>query len=62
MSDKRRQRTAKHHLRELDRIALGMAEEAIQDHNFKKLLDQGVIVPEKKPKRTSERDGTQNNF
>ena len=44
MGQRKRQRTAQRHLAELDRKALGIADEAIQEHNFRKLIDRGVIV------------------
>jgi len=51
MGQKKRQRTAKHHLTELDRIALGLAEEQIEQHNFEKLIKAGTIVKEKETER-----------
>jgi len=46
MGHKKRQRTAQRHLTETDRKALGIARGAIEDHNFRKLVQQGVIVEE----------------
>jgi len=56
MGDKKRKRTARHRLTELDRIALGLAEEQIQEHNFERLVRDGVIVREKL-KEKGKRDG-----
>lgn len=50
MGNRKRQRTAQRHITEIDRKALGIAEEALQEHNFHKLLQQGVIVEERTEK------------
>lgn len=47
MGQNKRQRTAQRHMTEIDRKALGIAEEEIQDHNFHKLVSRGVIVEER---------------
>ena len=57
MSQKRRRRTAEHHLTVIDRIALDMAEktvteavqrrEVIEDLNFRNLLARGIFVEER---------------
>jgi len=57
MSQKRRRRTAEHHLTAIDRIALDMAEktvteavqrrEVIEDLNFRNLLARGIFVEER---------------
>lgn len=47
MGQQKRQRTAQRHMTELDHKALGIADEAIQEHNFHKLLEKGVIVEER---------------
>ena len=46
MGQRKRQRTAQRHTTEIDRKALDIADEAIQEHNFHKLIAQGVIVEE----------------
>lgn len=50
MGQNKRQRTAQRHMTEIDLKALGIADEAIEDHNFHKLIWQGVIVEERTEK------------
>jgi uncharacterized protein YutE (UPF0331/DUF86 family) len=57
MSNKKRERTAQYRLAVVDRIACDYAEEAItevvqrrenvEDNNFRKLIDKGIIVEER---------------
>jgi len=57
MSNKKRERTARYRLTVVDRIACGIAEEAVtkavqrrevvENHNFRNLVAQGVIVEER---------------
>ena len=44
MGQRKRQRTAQRHATEIDRKALDIADEAIREHNFHKLVSRGVIV------------------
>lgn len=47
MGQNKRQRTAQRHITKIDRKALGIADEEIQEHHFRKLIAQGVIVEER---------------